>query len=640
MGICGEICIPMLFLIKNISYMETFKEVIINRTKKIREVFAEIQSNRGKLDFLKNYFYNKIAIIVGTGEGYRKHVDEIKNNFNDDMILICLKQSIYDFDMICDFHIYNYDNYEEYQYEETKPIVLFMNYSKPNADNYRQVYHQADINFFLYNLNGINKQHSDCLKMIPYGIDTLTFNDNNLGSGENMRPNGTHIMFEMALPLSLHMGCKVILTNGFVGNLKYDAKIKNPTFVPPEILQKMNDKQIEMSTLLPNFLFGKFGAHIFSLCDTLYHIDRISHDEFVNITKFKNLIVITPPNNSKYDIGGLVRYMIEMFDDYEIASLFLKNGIHVITTKQINYGHYYNEKYEDTNISDPNWKFICSYVKNSKMIDNSIYFGIHRYRKEILNSVKMKSVVWENDPHAFAYDVQDRIEKNIPVQKYCEKYKPDMGVYDYLITPSPIYFKNLQINEYDDKIKFLFYSLNEKWYDKIDLMDYDGRKNQIILSGAIGGGYTTRIKMLKLKNTNLDFDNLIYHQQTPGYKNNEHMTEMNYYKKLAEFKGAFVGHHMFPLNFLLAKHIEILMCGCLGFFQENPLLETELGLIRFKHYVPCADENNNLIEDVNFYKKWLESDKGREIALCGARHVRDNFGKKNIIKYIDFFKMI
>jgi hypothetical protein len=55
----------------------------------------------------------------------------------------------------------------------------------------------------------------------------------------------------------------------------------------------------------------------------------------------------------------------------------------------------------------------------------------------------------------------------------------------------------------------------------------------------------------------------------PGYKNNEHLTELNYYLKLSEYKGAFVGHHEYPLNFLLAKHIEVLMCGCLGFFEKN-----------------------------------------------------------------------
>ena len=111
------------------------------------------------------------------------------------------------------------------------------------------------------------------------------------------------------------------------------------------------------------------------------------------------------------------------------------------------------------------------------------------------------------------------------------------------------------------------------------------------------------------------------------------MTEMNYYNKLSEFKAAFVGHLLFPINYVVAKHIEVLMCGCLGFFEKNPLLEKELGLIEFVHYIPCSDDNGNLIEDENFYLKWLE--KGEQIAINGAIYVREKFGQKYIDTYLE-----
>jgi hypothetical protein len=79
------------------------------------------------------------------------------------------------------------------------------------------------------------------------------------------------------------------------------------------------------------------------------------------------------------------------------------------------------------------------------------------------------------------------------------------------------------------------------------------------------------------------------------------MTELNYYNKLAKYKSAFVGHHIFPINFLLAKHIEVLMCGCLGFFEKNDLLFSQLGLIEFVHYIPCTDESGDVIDDYDFY---------------------------------------
>ena len=216
---------------------------------------------------------------------------------------------------------------------------------------------------------------------------------------------------------------------------------------------------------------------------------------------------------------------------------------------------------------------------------------------------------------------------------YSEKYNPMyLDKFDILITPSPIYFKNLGITEYDNKIKFLFYLLNPDQYNQLNYNNYDNRKNQIILSGVVGGGYKTRIDLLNLKNKSYEFNNLIYHQITPGYTNNNHMTEMNYYNKLSEYKGAFVGHHLFPINFCLAKHIETLMCGCLGFFERNPLLKEELGLIEFIHYIPCSDEYGNLIQDVSFYTNWLE--KGKEIAMNGSKYIREKFGENYLDEYL------
>ena len=109
------------------------------------------------------------------------------------------------------------------------------------------------------------------------------------------------------------------------------------------------------------------------------------------------------------------------------------------------------------------------------------------------------------------------------------------------------------------------------------------------------------------------------------------MTEIKYYQLLTDFKGAFVGHYRFPLDYLLAKHIEILMCGCLGFFEENELLN-EMGLIPFKHYIPSTDRNGNLIKNVDYYKYWLQH--GEIIALNGSNYVRNKFGFNYINEYL------
>jgi hypothetical protein len=156
----------------------------------------------------------------------------------------------------------------------------------------------------------------------------------------------------------------------------------------------------------------------------------------------------------------------------------------------------------------------------------------------------------------------------------------------------------------------------------------------VVLSGVVFKGYDSRLEFDRLR-IEESFKSLIYKIEHPGYVENKHMTEVNYYRELAKYKAAFVGHHRFPLNFLLAKHIEVLMCGCLGFFEPNPLLKDQLGLIEYVHYIPCFDENG-LIKDSKFYLDWIRSDEGYKISIRGKEYVRSRFGKEYVEKFVDF----
>jgi hypothetical protein len=180
----------------------------------------------------------------------------------------------------------------------------------------------------------------------------------------------------------------------------------------------------------------------------------------------------------------------------------------------------------------------------------------------------------------------------------------------------------------------MFYFLTPDYYRK-NFLNYPDRKDEIILSGAIGGGYISRILFQELKNSSKEFTDLIYVLPHPGRKNNTHMTGLNYYKKLSEFKGAFAGHYNFPINFLLGKHIEILMCGCLGFFEPSPLLQSQLGLQEYVHYIPCY-KNGRMIDDINFYKDWLKN--GDSIAKQGREYIIENFGEKQMHKLFAFLQ--
>ncbi len=342
-------------------------------------------------------------------------------------------------------------------------------------------------------------------------------------------------------------------------------------------------------------------------------------------------LIVIHYQKQNYDIGGLVRALIQVFNTEKYREILLKKyEFEVITSLDIiNKLNKSEEEYiNEINCDDMHLK-------------DAVIFGIHpyglAYADRISSKAKkcknIKTSAWINDPHYFAYFVEDRKLKDITVQKYAEKYTPIfIEKLDYLVSPSLIYFKNLNILNYDHKLVDIFYFLPYHQSD-LNFLNYPNRLDQIILSGARGGGYVSRNSFNMLKQNSDAFFNLIYVLDSPGYKNNEHMTEMNYYNKLSEFKGAFVGHHEFPLNYLLAKHIEVLMCGCLGFFEPNPLLESQLGLKEYVHYIPCY-KDGKLINDPDFYKEWLKN--GEEIARNGQKFVMENFGEKQIHKLFQF----
>lgn len=616
-----------------------WKNIIKNRTLKLRNELIKIKSNRGRLEYIKNFYSGKTAIIVGTGDKFTEKVDFIKENFTSDCILICIKQSLKSFEMTADFHLLNHDHMEEYKYSNVKPIVLFMNYSKPNKNGIRNTKSISDINFFLNNMPNCN--HSIVNILSNLNKDNLfELNDKNMGPGENMRPHGTHIIFEMAFPLSVTIGCKNIITLGWVGGPSHGVLVKNELDWNKERYKFLFNNQIkeyEHSKKLSLYFYENYNIHLFSFGHTNYQLNKIEENDFKNLINYRNLIFHSVVNNDDYDIGGLVRYFIKQHYNFETSIKFIKNGLKIITHKNI-LKHNKFSKEGIKNVEEFNNE-IKKLIKTKK---NNILFGYHPYgfnnihKNAFTYGNDNKFVAWLNDPHYFAHMIKN---KNTTVQNYNKPYDiPIFNKFDMFLTPSPIYFKNLGITKYNNKIKFLFYVLNKDHYNAINYKNYNSRTNNVILSGACGGGYITRTELKNEIKTNKKLANVIYYLHTPGYKNNEHMTEMNYYNKLSQFKGAFVGHYKKPLDFLLAKHIEVLMCGCLGFFEKNPLLKSQLGLEEFVHYVPATDENNKLIKNPTYYLTWLN--KGKEIAERGATYVREKFGENYQNEYIKLMKSL
>lgn len=380
----------------------------------------------------------------------------------------------------------------------------------------------------------------------------------------------------------------------------------------------------------------------------IFNKSTLSEQEYNKILNHVNLYIIYPVPNVYI---GLVKNLTVMFNKKSVCELFLKNGLKIITSNNVAkyYGTYIFQEILDKyilnnsiifiikmhgshmDIKVANAYFPCDYVQTSYAFP----------KNKTIKTKNIKIVGWQDDLHVFSEFSIDRQKKNIMCYYYNEIYDSlILNNIDWLITPSYIYLQNLKMEKYIKKTTDLFYMLNPNDFNNIKYVDYNDRKPQIVLSGIIGGGYINRVKFSRLQNTDVNFKRLIFSISHPGYNSgtNEHMTGLNYYNTLALYKGAFVASYAYPVNFLVAKHLEVLMCGCLGFFEKNVLLESQLGLKEFEHYIPTTTDDNNLITNHCYYEEWLNSEKGKQIAENGKKYVIEKFGESYIINYLNVFK--
>lgn len=255
---------------------------------------------------------------------------------------------------------------------------------------------------------------------------------------------------------------------------------------------------------------------------------------------------------------------------------------------------------------------------------------IQRYFKTLKKYDNVFTILWQDDLQAY-FHPQNRIKK--------------FDFVDLLITPSPVYLKNVA-PQLLDKTQFFFYSIDFNFIKGCN-KKYSSRINKVLLSGCVNPQYRIRSEINIEIMTNPKFAVIADVIHKPRMKEYNYKDEIlpygiNYYKILGCYKGAFFGYYDAPMNFNLAKIIEILSVGCIGFFEESPLLEEELGLKPLIHYVPCT-KDGKLITKKKYYEYFLNNvdNVGYTIAKNGRKYVEENFSNKNgLNNYIKIFNDI
>ncbi len=159
---------------------------------------------------LDNKHKDKDCVILACGPSLREYSDEKVRSFCKDKIVICVKESIFEFEDICDYFISNFVRHRDYNIKNKSIVKIHQKgpNSPKNLDQY-DILIEEDRPF---NIN------SQLLKVKNY--DKYNFKNN------IKRPWGPGIMIETVLYLCQYMGINNVFTIGFdLFDVKKETKL-------------------------------------------------------------------------------------------------------------------------------------------------------------------------------------------------------------------------------------------------------------------------------------------------------------------------------------------------------------------------------------------------------------------------------
>jgi len=306
------------------------------------------------------------------------------------------------------------------------------------------------------------------------------------------------------------------------------------------------------------------------------------------------------------------------------------------------YNEFTVEKYDN---------FFLKYVNiNINLKEKNLFIGYGPWGFKVLFNENLKidetckRIIWQDDLHFF-YKKEDI---NIFQDDLTSFEHPILNQCDLILSPSPIFFKNIN-SQYLNKTRFYFYALDNLNPYFQSLKPFQDRKNKILLSGNISHktypsrSYILRKMMKKNLKSNIykrHFENLPHPNYISSGQCQIDKIHFKYYDILQEYKVVFIGFGRPPINFLLSKIIETLYCGCLALIEKTPLLKEELGLIDGVHYVGVEFTDTLLLKEKLIFEMF-NSSQYQKIAEEGKKYAMKNFNlSRNAKKILNISKKI
>lgn len=241
--------------------MENLKE--FERIKQLKEAWTETntprkyeQISKNRIKSIKHCFKGKKTIIFTCGPSLKNITHKhIKQFIDDGYIIICVKQAINSMpEKIAHFHVVNFCNEGSYNYNPKHiPIKLYCQRSEHNIVEKK--------GFDIVVSHYPNNLKDNIIVSMEKGVDDMSFDK--LLERKQLKVKWGDTMFELAIPLAIHIGCTNIYIVG------WDCKNFKQHFYGKDVRPKRNALRIKLDKLqikggacLYNFVQKQFGVII------------------------------------------------------------------------------------------------------------------------------------------------------------------------------------------------------------------------------------------------------------------------------------------------------------------------------------------------------------------------------------------
>jgi hypothetical protein len=182
---------------------------MLKQTFPLREhICTQLETSEDRLNYLKQQYKGETAYILGSGPSFSHYSEEFLNEFLQDKLVISIKQTYNTVPDHVDFHLINFCNLNAYNYTKPGTIVGWTVWDNSQPSQIINNRFRCDYILDVYKL-GDGTPNIDNSIAVQEDYNRVSM-DYSLS-----RPWGPGMMYELAIPLAMYLGCSKVVTLGW-----------------------------------------------------------------------------------------------------------------------------------------------------------------------------------------------------------------------------------------------------------------------------------------------------------------------------------------------------------------------------------------------------------------------------------------